>query len=98
MDPLAILWIVIGAVVVLALIAVVWTVAASVSMRRLGASVDERWAALTATLERRRSLAAPLLEGASEAQRSQAADAFGRLERATAPGEKAEAEAAVQRA
>ena len=52
MDPLIAPWIVIGALAVLALVAVVWIVAASVSMRRLAASVDERWAALASTLER----------------------------------------------
>jgi LemA protein len=98
MDSPLYLWIAIGALVVLALIAIVWTVAASASMRRLSGSVDERWAALTATLERRRTVAEPLLAGATEAQRAQVADAFTTLERAQGPGEKAAAEAAVQQA
>ena len=98
MDPLIAPWIVIGALAVLALVAVVWIVAASVSMRRLAASVDERWAALASTLERRRSVAAPLLLSATEAQRAQAADAFIALEQAASPAAKAEAEAAAQRA
>src|SRR5512144_406227 len=98
MEDSLYLWIAVGALVVLAVIAIVWTVAASASMRRLSGSVDERWAALTATLERRQAVATPLLAGATEAQRAQVADAFATLERAQAPGEKAAAEAAVQRA
>lgn len=97
MDPQLITWIVVGAVVVIAVIAIVWIVSASVSMRRLGASVDERWTALAETLERRRSVAAPLLEVASESQRAKVTDAFTALERATGPGEKAAAEAELQR-
>lgn len=97
MDSPALLWIVIGALVVVGLIVVVWALASRASMRRLGATVDERWASLAATLERRRGVAAPLLASATEQQRGQAADAFTALERAALPSAKAEAEAGVQR-
>ncbi len=91
------LWIIVGAVVVLALIALVWIVSARGSIRRLASTVDERWAALAAALEGRAAVAAPLLAPASAQQRTQVADAFAALERADAPGAKAEAEAEVQR-
>jgi LemA protein len=97
MDPQLITWIVVGALAVIALVAIVWIVSASVSMRRLAASVDERWTALAETLARRRAVAAPLLEVASEPQRVQVTDAFAALERASGPGEMAAAEAELQR-
>lgn len=97
MDSSFILWIVVGALVVLALILLVWGISARTSIRRLGATVDERWAVLAATLERRREVAEPLLTAASEQQRLEAADAFSALERADRPEAKAEAEAEVQR-
>lgn len=97
MDPMLTLWIVIGAVAVLALVALVWIVASRGSVRRLGAAVDERWEALAAALERRSTVAAPLLSAATEQQRAQVADAFAALERADGPAAKAKAEAEVQR-
>ncbi|UOW01119.1 LemA family protein [Agrococcus sp. SCSIO52902] len=97
-DPLLWLWIAIGAIVVVVLVLVVWTASAAASMRRLAETVDARWSALAETLDRRRDVADPLLSTADEGQRRTAADAFGRLESARLPGEKAEAEAAVQRA
>jgi LemA protein len=97
MDPLLIVWIVVGALVVLALIVLAWGIAARSSLRRLGATVDERWEALATTLERRRQVAEPLLATAGEQQRTQAADAFTALERADRPGSKAAAEGEVQR-
>ncbi|SDR79875.1 LemA family protein [Agrococcus carbonis] len=96
MDPL-LTWILVGAVAALVVIAVVVVLVSRSSMRRLGASVDERWASLAATLESRQGVAAPLLAAAGEQQRRQAADAFAALERAATPGAKAEAEAEVQR-
>ncbi len=98
MDWQLIVWILVGALVVLGIIGAVVTLATRASMRRLAATVDERWASLAATLERRRSVAEPLLATASEQQRSLAADAFTALERAVPPSAKAEAEAEVQRA
>lgn len=97
MDSLTVTWIVAGALIVLALIALIWTGTALASMRRLSASVDERWSALASTLERRRVVAAPLLETATEAQQQQASQAFSALEAASLPASKAEAEAEVQR-
>lgn len=97
MDPLLTLWIVVGAAVVLALIALVWIVAARGSVRRLGTTVDERWAALAAALERRSTVAEPLLATAAEQERGRVADAFAALERADRPSTKAAAEAEVQR-
>lgn len=97
MDPLFILWIVVGAVVVLGLIGLVVTLVTGSSMRRLSATVDERWASLSTTLERRRAVAEPLLATGAEQLRTEAADAFTALERAVAPSEKAAAEAEVQR-
>lgn len=97
MDTLLVIWIAVGALVVLAALGLLWTVSALVSMRRLSASVDERWKALASTLERRRAVAAPLLATAAEPQRQQAEQAFASLEAAALPGSKAEAEAEVQR-
>ncbi len=91
-TPQLVIWIVVGALVVLALIGAIWTAAALVSMRRLTATVDERWEALAATLERRRTVAAPLLAAAPETQRQQAERSFAALEAAALPGSKAEAE------
>ena len=96
-SPQLVIWIVVGALVVLALILAIWTAGAFVSMRRLTATVDERWEALGATLERRRTVAAPLLAAAPDAQRQQADRAFAALEAARLPGQKAEAEAELQR-
>lgn len=98
MDTLLIVWIIVGAMVVLGLIGLVSTLVTFSSMRRLGARVDERWASLAATLERRRPVAGPLLASASEQQRAQAEHAFTALEQALFPSTKAEAEAEVQRA
>ncbi|WP_413318865.1 LemA family protein [Agrococcus sp. 1P02AA] len=97
MDPMLTLWIVVGAVVVLALLALVWIVSTRGSIRRLASTVDDRWAALSAVLEARAAVAAPLLGSASEQQRAQVAEAFAALERSDAPAAKAEAEAEVQR-
>jgi LemA protein len=97
MDPL-LTWILVGAIAALVIIAIVVVLVSRSSMRRLGASVDERWASLAASLESRQGVAAPLLAEAAEQQRQQATDAFTALERAAAPAAKAEAEAAVQRA
>ncbi len=97
MDTLTVIWIVVGALVVLGIIGGIWTGSALVSMRRLSASVDERWRALASTLERRREVAAPLLATAAEPQRQQAEQAFSALDGALLPGSKAEAEAEVQR-
>lgn len=96
-TPQLVIWIVVGALVVLALAGLIWTGTARASMRRLSASVDERWEALASTLDRRRAVAAPLLASAAEAQRQQAEQAFGALAGATQPGSKAAAEAEVQR-
>lgn len=98
MDPLLILWIVVGALVVLGLIGLVAALVSRSSMRRLGATVDERWAALAASLERRATVAEPLLATATEQQRAQVADALTAVERAAFPSEKARAEAEAQRA
>lgn len=97
MDQLLLLWIVIGAVAVLVLIALIVLFGSRASMRRLGATVDERWAALAAALERRSSVVEPLLGDASEKSRGALAAAFAALERADAPAAKAAAEAEVQR-
>jgi LemA protein len=97
MDTQTVIWIVVGALVVVAIIGAIWVGGALVSMRRLSASVDERWSALASTLERRRTVAAPLLATAAEPQRAQADRAFSALEGALQPGSKAEAEAEVQR-
>ena len=96
-TPQLVIWIVVGALVVLALIGAIWTATALVSMRRLSATVDERWETLAATLDRRRSVAAPLLDAAPEAQRQQAERSFAALEAAAQPGSKAAAEAELQR-
>ena len=72
MDTLTVTWIVVGALVVIAIIGAIWVGGALVSMRRLSASVDERWSALASTLDRRRAVAAPLLATAGEPQRAQA--------------------------
>lgn len=98
MDPLLIVWTVAGALVVVALIGAVWTGAALATMRRLGATVDERWHALSTTLEQRREAAEPLLATATEPQRARAEAAFAALEQAVFPSGKAEAEAEVQQA
>jgi LemA protein len=97
MDPLLIVWIVVGALVVLGIIGFAVTLVSLSSMRRLGATVDARWASLAETLERRRGIAAPLLASANEQQRTQAADAFTAVEQAVFPSAKAEAEAESQR-
>ncbi|GEK80059.1 LemA family protein [Agrococcus baldri] len=97
MEPSTLVWIGVGALVVLGLIGLIVTLTSRAAMRRLGASVDERWHALGGTLERRSSVAEPLLAAATEQQRSQATDAFTALERAASPSGKAEAEAEVQR-
>ncbi|WP_405217669.1 LemA family protein [Agrococcus sp. Ld7] len=97
MDAQLTLWIVVGAVLVLALLAIVWIVAARGSIRRLGGTVDDRWAALAAALEQRRAVAEPLLGAASGQERSRAAEAFAALETADRPSTKAAAEAEVQR-
>ncbi|WP_347756367.1 LemA family protein [Agrococcus sp. ProA11] len=97
MESLLALWIVIGAVLVIALLALVWIVAARGSIRRLGTAVDERWAALAAVLEQRSSVTEPLLAGAPEQDRKRVADAFVAIETADRPSAKAAAEAEVQR-
>lgn len=97
MDSLLTLWIVIGAALVLAILALVWIVAARGSIRRLGTTVDERWAALAAALEQRGTVTEPLLAGANAQDRSRVADAFAALEAADRPSTKAVAEAEVQR-
>ncbi|MCH1882395.1 LemA family protein [Agrococcus sp. ARC_14] len=97
MDPLLVVWIIAGALVVLGLIGLIATLASRASMRRLSATVDERWSSLTASLERRKSVAEPLLASATEQQRGTVADAFTALEQAMFPSTKAEAEAEVQR-
>lgn len=98
MDPLLIVWTVAGALVVLGLIGLVWTSVALATMKRLGASVDERWRALSTTLDQRRAAAEPLLATAAEPQRVRAEAAFAALEQAVFPSAKAEAEAEVQQA
>ncbi|MGM1030298.1 MAG: LemA family protein [Actinomycetota bacterium] len=97
MDTQTVIWIVVGALVVLGVIGAIWTGGALVSMRRLSASVDERWSALETTLERRRTVAAPLLATATDAKRQQVEQVFAALDSARLPGSKAEAEAEVQR-
>ncbi len=97
MDLLDVILIAAGALVVIGLIGGIWIATAMTGMRRLSATVDERWAALAATLERRRAVAAPLLATASDAQRQQAELAFAALDATSEPQAKAEAEAAVQR-
>lgn len=94
-DPLLLVWIIGGALLVLVLALLVWVLVAASAMRRLVARVDERFAALTEALGRRRGAAQPLLEAAGERRR--AADAaFDALDAATTPGEKAAAEAELQ--
>ncbi|MGY3126822.1 LemA protein [Agrococcus sp. UYP33] len=97
MELLDVILIAAGAFVVLGLAAGIWFVTAMTGMRRLSATVDERWDALAATLERRRAVAAPLLATAPEPQQQQAAQAFSSLDAASQPQSKAEAEAEVQR-
>ena len=97
MELLDVILIAAGAFVVLGLAAGIWFVTAMTGMRRLSATVDERWDALAATLERRRTVAAPLLATAPGPQQQQAAQAFASLDAASQPQSKAEAEAEVQR-
>lgn len=98
MDTLVLLWIVGGALIVLALIALVWVLVARSSIRRLAARVDERWTSLATTLDRRAGVAAPLLSLVPESQQTQATEAFRALEGADHPESKAAAEAEVNRA
>lgn len=98
MDQQLSLWIVVGAIIAIDLVLVAWIIVAAGAMRRLAASADSRWSALAESLDRRRTVAEPLLSSADEAQRSAVADAFGRLESASQPEAKAAAETAVQQA